>query len=421
MKQSKSTLYLIFTLSNCVNFFPVTKISLVLYIKYLLIIIDLYETFIYKFIWFISIHQVSCFWLANNIQFDNMLDSTRVTFKNIISKLFKANNVLDVMHSVICMTRIFSINPFTFKIEKGNSKSRISIPYLLLSVVTQASYYVCVLYTIVNHESGISPNMQTQYNVFGEQLQIISGLVSVVFLLGDTFVNKDDLARSLEKLFEADELFVILGRRRSYDMLRFRVTILLLGFFLVTCLSTNLGNQFDNMVSWQSFALPVVLHFPVYQITFTIALFLSFLYMICIDLLILNREILKLNLIKDPVIFKHNVQEAPWKKVIVKSAETNRHIMVARITLIWQAYIKICRSSLIINQYFARKLTVIIALSFISGLFNLFFGLTSIVELLNIFRTDLHFLIISFSKCFVYTLNLVVIISSCEAYEQLVC
>lgn len=350
-----------------------------------------------------------------------MLECVRITLKNIIYKLFKSKNVMDVMHSVICMTRIASINPFTFNIKKGSSKSRISFPFLLLAVVIQASYFVCVFYTIFNHESAIIPIMQTDYNVFGEQLQIYSGIVSVIFFLVDTFVNKDDLTRSFEKLFEVDEIFLTLGRRRSYDMLRFRVTLLLLVFFLVTFLSTNLENQFSIVVNWQSFALPVAIHFPTYQITFTIALFLSFVYMVSIDLLILNQEIQKLDRIKDPVIFNYDVQEVPWRKRIVKSAETRRDIMVARITLIWQAYTKICRCSMIINQYFARKIMVIIALSFISGLFNLFFGLTSIVELLNASRTDLNFLVFSFSKCFMCTLNLVVIISSCEAYEQLVC
>lgn len=350
-----------------------------------------------------------------------MPDCKGITIKNIISKLFKSKNVMDVMHSVICVTRIVSINPFTFKIEKGNSKSIISAPYLILAVVMLASYFICVYSTIVSYELDISRKMQTENNAFAEQLQIFSGIVSVVFLLLDTFMNKDDLARSFEKLFEVDEIFVTLGRKRSYDMLRFRVTALLLGFFLVTFLSTNLGDQFDTMVNWQSLALPVTLIFPTYQITFTIALLLSFVYMVSLDLLILNREILKLDLIKDPVIFNYDVQETPWKKRVVKSAETRRDVMVARITLIWQAYTKICRTSLIVNQYFARKIMVIIALSFINGLFNLFFGLTSIVELLNTSRTDLNFLIFSFSKCFVYTLNLVAIISSCEAYEQLVC
>lgn len=349
-------------------------------------------------------------------------------FKNILANVFKSKNILEVMHEVMVFARMSALMPFNFKVERRKSKTVLRYPYLVWSLAILVSYITSVVIVILTRDSHLNSNKRSGLNVFREQLEIFSGFASVFFLVVDTFVNKDNLAKTFEILFEVDAMFASIGRRRWYYLLRFRVSVLMIAFCVVHAISGHLGERLKEKINTSSLmTLAMALHFPSYMIAMGLALFASFIYMISLDLLILNREIEKICLAKEQkMIIHYNTTTyatavGVWAKQSSGSGTNVKNsVVLEKISLLWQAYTKICRSSLLINQYFSRKIMVIIALSFLSVLFNLFFFLTELIDLLRESSTELEFLIYFASKCIVHATNLIIIISSCDACEMLV-
>lgn len=343
-----------------------------------------------------------------------------------LANVFKSKNILEVMHGVLFFARIGASMPFNFIVKRGKSKTVLSYPYFLWSLMIQASYFTCAIIVTLTRDSHIDPTKRSGLNVFREQLEICSGFASVLFLVVDTFVNKDDLAKAFEHFFEVDAMFESIGRRRYYYRLRFRLTVFIVAFYIVHSVSSHLGERLKEKINNSSLmTLAMAVHFPTYMIAIVLALFVSFVYMISLDLLILNREIEKICFTKEPkmIIYYNTTTDAAgaWEKQSSGSRKNVKNsVVLEKISLLWQAYTKICHISLLINHYFSRKIMVIIALSFLSALFNLFFFLTELIHLLRQSSTDMPFLIYFASKCLVHVINLVIIISSCDACEELV-
>lgn len=343
-------------------------------------------------------------------------------FKNVLENVFKSKNILEVLHEVLYFARLSASMPFNFKVEKRKSKTVLSYPFLLWSFMVLAAYFTSAVIVTVTRDSHINSNKRTGLNIFREQLEICSGFASVLFLVVDTFVNKDDLAKTFENFFEVDAMFESIGRKRCYYLLRFRVTVLMVAFYAVHTVSGHLGERLKEEINSSSLlTLAMAVHFPTYMIAMSLALFVSFVYMISLDLLILNREIEKISFSKQPKMMIHYntttdaVGESRSRKNNMKNS-----VALEKISLLWQAYTIICHSSLLINHYFSRKIMVIIALSFLSALFNLFFFLTELIYLLRQSSTEIPLLIYFASKCLVHVMNLVIVISSCDACEELV-
>lgn len=341
-------------------------------------------------------------------------------FQKLIARFFKSKNIIDVLHPALLLAC-----PFKFKVEKGPTKTFFSFPFLLLSGLVHASYFTSAAIVIITKDSSLATSKRTGLNMFREQVEICTGLAAVLFLLLDTFVNRCDLGKAFDNLFEVDVIFESIGRRRRYDHLRFRVTILVVLFYSLHLISAHLGERLKaEDGSYSLMTLSMVMHFPTYLIGVILALFSAFVYMISLDLLILNREFEKIYFLKEPTIVNHYYATTDITGSTKKLSGTKKNIIKSmlpeKISVLWQAYTKICHTSLLINHYFSRKIMVTIALSFLSALFNLFFFLTELIHLLRHTATDLPFLIYFSSRCLVHSVNLIIVISSCEACEELV-
>lgn len=340
-------------------------------------------------------------------------------FQNFVARFFKSNNILEVLNPALLLAC-----PLKFNVVKGPTKALFSFPYLLFSGLIHALYFTSAVIVIIKKDSLVSSN-SSGLNLFREKVEICTGLAAVLFLLLDTFVNRSDLAKAFDNLFEVDNIFESIGRRRRYDHLRCRVTILLILFYLLHIFSAHLGERLKaEDDGFSLMVLSMVMHFPTYLIGVTLALFSSFVYMISLDLLILNREIEKICLLKEPITQNHYNAITDITGNMKKSSGSKKYsiksIVPEKISVLWQAYTKICHTSLLVNHYFSRKIMVTIALSFLSALFNLFFFLTELIHLLRQNPTDIPFLIYFSSRCLVHSVNLIIIISSCEACEELV-
>lgn len=341
-------------------------------------------------------------------------------YQNLIARLFKSKSILEVLRPALLLAC-----PFKFNVEKGSTKTLFSFPFLLLSGLLHAIYFTSAAIVIINQDSNLVSSKRSGLNVFREQVEICTGLAAVLFLLLDTFVNKRDLAKAFDNLFEVDVIFESIGRKRRYDHLRFRVTVLVVLFYSLHILSNHLG-EFLRAENYDYSFKPLVLvmHFPIYLIGVIITIFSAFVYMISLDLLILNREFEKISLAKEPIIINHYYATADIIGTMKKSSGSKnffiKSMVPEKISVLWQAYTKICHTSLLVNHYFSRKIMVAIALSFLSALFNLFFFLTELIHVLRHNVTDVPFLIYFSSRCVVHVVNLITVISSCEACEDLV-
>lgn len=351
-----------------------------------------------------------------------MIHHITMALTKLIANVFKSKNVVEAMNPAVNICRTFAALPFNFKVEKGKSKSEISIKRVLFSAFMHIAYLICVIIVIVYNQTNLDTTHALVFHVFAEKLQIYVGFALMAILVIDAFSNKDNLAKAFQKLIEVDEIFESLGRHRIYFMMKFKIFIAVLCFYSFNFVSSMWDAYLKtglNLFSW-SYPLMAAIYGPTFNVINYLSFFATFIFMIAIDLSILNEEIIKLTYIEDSVILnfiKTKDSMNIWKH---KPARPRKVEVLEKLLLIWKGYIKISDCCFLINQYFARKILVIIAHSFIGGLFNMFFVMTSMSRWLNDHLEERDFLVFSATRFIIHSVNMFVMVSLCSYCQDLV-
>lgn len=351
-----------------------------------------------------------------------MIHSITLALTKLIANIFKCKNVVEAMNPAVNMCRILPVLPFKYKIEKGKSKSEISFIHLFVSICMYITYLMCVVIVIAYNQTNLDRTHALVFHVFAEKLQIYVGVVLMLVLIVDAFANKDNLAKAFQKLIEVDEIFESLGRHRIYFMLKFKIFMAVLCFYFLNTVSSIWDAYYKtglNLFSW-SYTLIAAIYGPTFNVTNLLSFFSTIIFMFCVDLSILNEEITKLSYIEDSVMLnfiKTKDSKNIWDR---KLARPRNGVVLEKLQLIWKGYIKISDSCFLINQYFARKILVIIMHTFIGGLFNMFFVMTSMSRWLNDQLDEWDFLMFSATRFIIHSVNMCVIVSTCSYCQDLV-
>lgn len=352
-----------------------------------------------------------------------MIHSITLALTKLTANAFKSKNVLEAMSPAVNMCRAFSVMPFNFKVVKGKSKSEISIVHLFLSACMHIAYVLCVIIVIVYNQTNLDKTHVLVFHVFAEKLQIYVGVALMMVLTIDTFLNRDNLAKAFQKLIEVDEIFESLGRRRIYFMLKFKIFMAVLCFYLLNSASSIWDAYYKtgiNLFSW-SYPLIAAIYGPTFNVTNHLSFFSTIIFMISLDLSNLNEEITKLVYIEDPVMMNFISTKDSMNILDHKLVRPRNGVVLEKLLLIWKGYIKLNDCCFLINQYFARKILVIIAHTFIGSLFNMFFVMTSMSRWLSDQLDETDFLIFSATRFIVHSVNMLVIVSICGYCQDMVC
>lgn len=344
--------------------------------------------------------------------------------KNVIDKYFVANNLMEAMSSVTWMSRYMGVIPFNYYVDKYKRKTFITPLNLIYFAMVKIWYSLCVVLYMVYEKSKNLDESRNSLFYFAELICTYIGFTSVVFLTIDTFINMDDLSKIFGVLHDIDELYKSLGcPKKHFNCIRFKFFLGAFTFTFVHILGIDLeiANE-HSFTLWNFFIYFPAKYILTFQMSYMLSIYCSLVYVICLNLQILNEEILKLQQTKDTAIINNIISKDAvevWKTD--KARQPRNALVLKKIIFLWKAYINICDCCYIVNHYFSNKILVIIAMTFINVLFNTFFILSYIFKLLAksevTGEADLIFII---SQGFFHTINLIIIIYGCNFCEKLV-
>lgn len=344
--------------------------------------------------------------------------------KNVVDKYFVANNLIEAISPVTWMSRYMGVIPFKYYVDKYERKTILN-PLSLIYIITLKLWYLTSLVIYIAHEkSKDNDESQNSPFYFTELMLTYIGVVSVGFLFIDTFINKGDLSKIFGVLFDIDEVYKTLGcPKKDYNCLRFKFFLAVFTFSFIHVLGIDIEAGVEySFTLWDFFIVFPVKYFPTFEMSYTISFYCSLVYVICLNLKMMNKEILNLQHIKDATILNNitskNVVEI-WKTD--KVSQPRNAMVLKKIILLWKVYINICDCCYIVNHYFSKKILVIIAMSFLNVLLNMFFMLSYVFKLLaKSEATEDGNMIFIASQEFFHTSNLIITIYGCNLCEKLV-
>lgn len=334
-------------------------------------------------------------------------------------KWFASKSIKNALSPVIILASVLTVTPFKFKVQKGQSKTSFSIPYVIWFLLAKAVYFASFIVTVIYNPTNLSPNINMSILGVAEKFQIYTGFFSLVYLMVSAVINKDDLAKMFEIQDDVYKLFKSLERKPLYYQLKFKLFLLTLAYFSMYTTFSTLDVLFKSSSSgWAFYTMTSTLYSPVVQETATLVVFTAFVYVITLNLALLNEEMMKISFNQETTL--NNLDNTKgsvdmWKMTNLQARDA---LLLEKLNLLWNIYIKICDCSFVICRYFSGKILAILTMSFLSVLLNFFFLLSSMFKLLNSDLIEGRVFLFAIIQFIFNSMNIIVIIYVCNLCEQ---
>lgn len=342
-------------------------------------------------------------------------------FRQITCKKFTSKSVIDALSPVLFLAKFYAFTPFKYIVKKRKSKTVLSIPYLIWFIMLKILYFSCLLITVMNNVSNMDNKNNISILELSEKFQIYTNLFAFVYLILDTWINKDDLAIFFQIQEEVDSILKSLGCRRYYHQLKFKM-FLRTNVYITVYSLYGIADVFlkPKTSNWASYSLTSTLYTPVVQIGATLTVFTAFVHVITLNLATLNEEITTLSRTHESTMCRLNNTKGSVDFWTTANLQSRNTLLLEKINFLWNVYIKICDSSFVISRYFSGKVLVVLAMSFLYVLLNFFFLLSSFFKLLSNDLIERRLILFAVMQFLLNSSNIIVIIRECDLCEQLV-
>lgn len=256
---------------------------------------------------------------------------------------------------------------------------------LLILVAFFASYFIWV----VKKRSVLSYLYNYRVQYFGENIQILTSFMAIGFALIMCFLKRNKLRKLLQTLARADEILTELGATINY-----KYTSRIMWVYLI------IQWTFEDLFIWYTNSLLQSLKEPLdyyawtfFFVPFAVISTLRVKY-VCIMRLIAHRfsyiNLTLTNLRMDGDEEKMNKTPFRGKKInrlgeiecdAVKSIAATKRDKCNTIALLCRAHEEICDACILIQDYFSHQLLMMVFISYLVALFNVFFVLSAFFRL----------------------------------------
>lgn len=143
----------------------------------------------------------------------------------------------------------------------------------------------------------------------------------------------------------------------------------------------------------------------------------SFVYFICQEISVLNKEIHKIYTSRDVIPIEELSDHllANWKK---KNVNFNDLLILDKIDLSWSVYTKISDCCIVLNDYFSLAIYAVLAVSSLGILFSGFIIMNIFIDITYGKPMLWSNLIISIAEVLMNAINITTIIQVCNRCEQ---
>lgn len=305
----------------------------------------------------------------------------------LLKKILDADNVWDGLYPVILFGQFGGFLPLKFDIKSQKSKISISIPYFLISMSFGVCYSYCFVSVIFSKEMVLSSKNYSTLLRIGDysRIYISSFLMATI---GLSFYYKiNSYLKIFDAYFNTESLLCLLNHEIDYKKLKWNFAFAVFGQNVFN--AVNLILHIILMNSWTdrpTFQMNIIAYTPGIFFSMILLIFCSMNKIAIYHLLALNEELTKILNSRSSKTGHFSILDMDdYKKekiIFVKKKSTSKQKTdFDKMAILWQIYDSVCDTCDSINEVFSFKVLVIFAGSFIAIVFNLFNGLTALVEL----------------------------------------
>lgn len=277
-------------------------------------------------------------------------------------------------------------------------------------------YYSCFLFVMMYDETIVSIVYSSLLFKISDHLRAVFGLIVISFSIIHTLITKSFYGNILNLYCKIDNLFHVLGIQKNYTDLRTKIIVVSSVYYIVSFSYVTLSLILIS--AWNkrsSYPMNIVMYGPSFVITMILVFFNTNVKIVTNNLALLNKQ---LNIMDE----NHYKRSFVYNKIYKISALfhfENIEITKNRLQTIMKIYDTICQSADKINKQFTKILLIIMAISFVSVVFNMFYVFMTMAWIFQSNNTNklLTFLLFSLHQCILNSTNVGLAITACQSCE----
>lgn len=330
----------------------------------------------------------------------------------VFKKLFSATNIKTAFRPLMIFAQLKGVAPFYVT---DDLDSKFSVPALLFVVFNYAIYVFGCIFTLIRDET-ITSRM---YNSFlfktSDKCRIIIGLFTMTFIYFNSLLKRQFYSKALIKFTEIDKLFESIGIKKNYSSIKRKFMLYLSFYELINVFYMFMGIIFvSSLEKKPSLAMNMAMYAPGFIITAILVVFGSYIATLITSLKLLNNQIIKI--IENYFFICKRKTRKPMKNSISVFDVGVLHSVKTKLFIFIEIYDVLCQCADIINDYFTFSVLVVIGISFVCIVLNMFYVLSTIVLLLknHVNIETYSFLFFSLQQCWTHVTNTLYAVKICN-------
>lgn len=327
----------------------------------------------------------------------------------LFKKLLNAETMLEAVQPLI-FVQLFIGFPYYVDQKKNSKKheTRSKTIIIFISIFGYFFFWWNVYQISTTGETTIDLINGSSLFKCGDRFKIYSDFFTMAVIYFNSVWNRDVLSKHLDSLLNIDSTWKVLGLTKDYVKIKRRY---ITGLALQNAIHVSqMISSTALLYSWttdQTYSILFVMFVPSYIYTALLTIYLSNLGQARLNFVVINSEL--------ELILKHSLlTKTGAENACLKAGETSSRqkrllrelcspcrdeIVTQRLSLYWKIYDKVCDNIDYLNGCYFVKIFLILGVSFMSIVINVFVGLNALVWIANNKRDERAFFFVCYSFC----------------------